>query len=163
MAAFKSTLRSVVVLGLILGAGFLGLWFLGGSKIKIQNLGQKPTSLGLENSKPQNNGTDEFSDFGGKTPQETLKLFIAALEKNDLILAVKYFIPENREIESEDLTKLYEIHLLGDLIKDLKSVKSGKGIDDGHYRFKILDEMGQTAIELELIKNQNGFWKIISL
>ena len=157
MAAFKSALRSIIVLGLILGAGFLGLWFLGGSKIKIQNQNSKISSS------PIVKNNDLFSDFGGKTPQETLKLFIAALEKNDLILAVKYFIPENRETESEDLTKLYEIHLLSDLIKDLKSVKSGKKLDDNRYRFEVLDEMGQTAAELELIKNQNGFWKIISL
>ena len=163
MAAYKGALRSVIVLGLVLSAGFFGLWFLGGSKIKIQNLDQGPTSLGLENSKLQNNGTDEFSDFGGKTPQETINLFIAALEKNDLILAVKYFIPENRGTESEDLTKLYEIRLLNDLIRDLKSVKSGKELNNSRYHFEVFDEAGQIVAELELIKNQNGFWKIISL
>ncbi|KKS46565.1 MAG: hypothetical protein UV48_C0002G0014 [Candidatus Azambacteria bacterium GW2011_GWA2_42_9] len=132
--------------------GWLGLWFLGkqGAEIKVEN-----SDFIVE--------ADEFFNFGGATPKETLKLFIAALEKNDLILAVKYFIPENRETESEDLTKLYEIHLLGDLLKDLKSIKSGKGLDDGRYRFEVLDETGQAAAELELIKNQKGFWKIISL
>lgn len=157
MAAFKSTLRSLMVLGLVLGAGFLGLWFLSGSKIRVQN--QNSGNF----SPPVAKNSDQLSNFGGKTPQETLKLFIAALEKNDLILAVKYFIPENREIESDDLTKLYETHLLGDLIKDLKSVKSGKSLNDSHYRFEVLDETGQTATELEFIKNQSGFWKIISL
>ena len=148
----KSVFRSLMVLLFVLSVGWLGLWFLGkqGAEIKVKN----PNSV-IE--------ADKFFDFGGKTPQETLKLFISALEKNDLILAVKYFIPENRGTESEDLTKLYEIHLLGDLIKDLKSVKSRKGPDDGRYRFEVLDETGQTAAELELIKNKKGFWKIISL
>jgi len=156
LAASKNILRSLIVMGLILGVGFLGLWFLSGSEIKIKN--QNPTS-----SEPQNNGIDQFSNVGGKTPQETLNLFIKNLEKNDLISAVKYFVPENREVESEDLTKLYNINLLGDLIKDLKNIKNGKAVDSSHYRFEIFDESGQATVKIELIKNKNGLWKIISL
>ncbi|MCX6813995.1 MAG: hypothetical protein NT078_02185 [Candidatus Azambacteria bacterium] len=144
-------------MGLILGIGFFGLWFLSGSEIKIKN--QSPTV----SPEPQSNVTDQFSDVGGKTPQETLSLFIKTLENNDLIAAVKYFIPENREMESDDLTKLYNTNLLGDLIKDLKNLKNGKTIDSRHYLFEVPDESGGTAVEIELIKNENGLWKIFSL
>lgn len=150
MAAFKNILRSFIVMGLILGAGFFGLWLLsGGTEIKI--------------TRPND---DQFYDVGGTTPQETLRNFISALEKNDLISAVEYFIPENRETESEDLTKLYKANFLGDLIKDLKTVKNGKEIDSDHYRFEVVDltdPMAQPTVEIELVKNADGFWKIVSL
>lgn len=157
MAASKNILRSLIVMGLILGIGFLGLWFLSGNEIKIKN--QSPAA----SPKPQSNETDQFSDIGGKIPQETIKLLISALEKNDLILAIKYFVPENREVESEDLTRLYNTNLLNDLIRDLKNLKNGKTVDSLHYLFEVPDEGGGTAAEIELIKNKKGLWKVISL
>jgi len=157
LAASKNILRSLIVMGLILGIGFFGLWFLSGSEIKIKN------QSSAVSPKFQTNKLDQFSDIGGKTPQETVGLLASALEKNDLILAIKYFIPENREVESQDLTKLYNTNLLGDLIKDLKNLKNGKTVDSRHYLFEVPDETGGTAAEIELIKNENGFWKIVSL
>jgi len=41
--------------------------------------------------------------IGGKTPQETLDLFIQAIEKNDYELASKYFIIEKQEEELKSL------------------------------------------------------------
>jgi len=146
-------------MGLILGIGFFGLWFLNGNEIKITRPNDSD-AVGQEN---QNGEVDHFSDIGGKTPQETVGLLTGALEKNDLILAIKYFVPENREVESQDLTKLHDTNLLGDLIKDLKNLKNGKTVDNRHYLFEVPDETGGIATEIELIKNENGFWKIISL
>ena len=166
MAASKNVLRSLIVMGFILGAGLFGLWFLSGNEIKIKNLGPKPTSLGLESSNSQgggNNEMDPFSDVGGKTPQETIGLLTAALEKSDLTLAIKFFVPKNREMESEDLTKLYNANILGDLISDLKNLKNGKTMENGHYLFEVPDENGGTAVQIELIKNEKGLWKIVSL
>lgn len=158
MASSKSFIRSVIVLVLILSSGFLGLWFLGGEKIDIKNQGASQINTEL-NKEP----SDGFGKFGGETPQETLEMLINALLKNDLDSAVKYFIPENRKVVSEDLSRLENIKLLGDLMKDLKNIKSGKLKNENLYRFEILDEDGQTSAELELMKNQEGFWKIISL
>ena len=157
MASSKSILRSFIVLISILVVGFLGLWFLGSPKITIKN--QNISSKNLVNKEK----TDLFSDFGGGTPQETLKLLISALEKNDLTLAAKYFTPENRETASEDLARLNNTSLIGDLIKDLKGIKLGKLINETHYYFEISDQTDQTSTELELVKNQKGFWKLISL
>jgi hypothetical protein len=131
-------------MGLVLGVGFFGLWLLGGNEIKISN----------------QSATAPSSAY---TPQETLDLLIKALEKNDLMAAVGYFVPENQAAESEALTKLYDANILGELIKDLKSVKNGKNIDDSRYRFEVLDSSGQNIAEIDLIKNENGIWKIVSL
>ena len=158
MASFKGILRSVLVLSLILITGFLGLWFLSGQEINIKNQNNFP-----DKTAGSKDTADKFSDFGGQTPQETLKLLISALEKNNLTLAAKYFISENRELVSEDLERLNNTNMLSDLIKDLESVKPGKLLDETHYRFEIIDENGQTAAALELVKNKKGLWKIISL
>lgn len=158
MASSKSFIRSAVVLILILSSGFLGLWFLGGEKIDIKNQGASQINM-----EAVDKVGDQFGELGGGTPQETLKMLINALIKNDLDLAVKYFIPENRKTVSEDLSRLENINLLGDLIKDLKNITLGKFKNENLYRFEISDEDGQTSAELELIKNQKGFWKIISL
>lgn len=151
MAATKSILRIFVVMAFVLGAGFFGLWVLNGDNVEVVNNGA-PTA-----SQSQNTGIDRFSNIGGATPQETINLLIKSLEKNDLTAAVQYFIPENRGVESEDLTKLYDANILGELIKDLKSIKDGQAVKDDLYRFKIAD------LEIELKKNTNGIWKIISL
>ena len=158
MASSKGILRSGVVLTLILLTGFLGLWVLRGQEINIKN--QNNVSVKIFEDK---NIADKFSDFGGQTPQETLELLILALEKNDLALATKYFISENRRLVSEDLARLSNTNLLGDLIKDLKNIKLGKLLDETRYYFEIVDETGQAAAALELVKNQKGLWKIISL
>ncbi|MDO8676081.1 MAG: hypothetical protein Q7K16_00235 [Candidatus Azambacteria bacterium] len=160
MRKYTGILRSFVVFGLILGAGWFGLWFLGkyGTEIKIKNPDVAGTSQNIsENEK------DEFYNIGGETPQETISLFVDALLKNNLVLAVKYFVPEAREKESEDLTRLKDAGILGDLIRDLKNLKNGSALDGAHYLFKIFDEMGQMAAEVELIKNKNGSWKLMAL
>ncbi|MFH1393029.1 MAG: hypothetical protein ABIG73_01450 [Patescibacteria group bacterium] len=144
MASSKSILRSIFVMALVLSAGFFGLWLLGGNEINITN--QSATV-------PSN----------AHTPQETLNLLIKALEKNDLTAAVGYFVPENQAMESEALTKLYDANILGELIQDLKSVKNGKNMDDSHFRFEVFDSSGQNIAEIDLIKNENGIWKIVSL
>jgi hypothetical protein len=46
--------------------------------------------------------------YGGKTPEETYNLFVAALKKQDVDLAVKYFIldPERRARYKEDFEEM---------------------------------------------------------
>lgn len=160
MRKYTGILRSFVVFGLVLGAGWFGLWFLGkyGTEIKIKNPDTAGTSQNISE-----NENDEFLNVGGKTPQETILLFVDALLKNNLVLAVKYFVPEAREKEAEDLTMLKDANILSDLIKDLKNLKNGSALNDTHYLFKIFDETGQAAAEVELIKNKNGSWKLMAL
>ena len=151
MAATKSILRVFIVMALVLGAGFFGLWVLNGSDLEVVN--NETATV----SKSQDIEADQFSNIGGTTPQETINLLVKSLEKNDLTAAVRYFVPENRGMESEDLTKLYDANILSDLIKDLKSIKEGQAVNNNLYRFKIAD------LEIELEKNTDGIWKIVSL
>ncbi len=147
------------MLTLVLGIGGLGLWLLRGADFTVKNPdADKSTAVSGANSE------DIFSDFGGKTPEETLLLLIGALQKNNLTLAGKYFAPELRTSQSEDLEKLRKAKLIADLVRSLKSIKTGKNIDGSHYQFEVPGETGgETVIEIELIKNSAGLWKIISL
>ena len=153
----KSFLRATVIFVLILGLGWLGIWVLGrpGTSIEVK----VPEAA---NSVAESGG-DDFSSHGGKTPGEAIKFLISALEKGDLTLAAKYFVPEIREAESEDLNKLSSADLLADLISSLKNLNSGKLLNSSHYRYEINDETGQPVAEVDLIKNETGLWKISSL
>src|SRR3989344_6108538 len=96
--------------------------------------------------------------YGGKTPQETLQMYISAVEKGDYELASKYFIGANQEKELKSLqsSKRENIENIIRLLKQtLQSEgsysedKKGYGIIEPLYvRFKIYP---------------NGIWKIIEI
>ena len=149
----KRILRSVFVLAMVLGIGWFGLWFLENSRgFKVENPERKIDSQSIA-----------AGEYGGKTPRETLDLLIAALEKNNVDLALKYFAPELREAQSHDLKKLQDAKLLADLVKTLKGVKSGKNLNENHYQFDVPEEeAGEIIAEIEMEKNETGFWMIAS-
>ena len=138
-----------------MGAGWFGLWFLSGKEITIRNENAAPA--------PADKNEETFSDVGGRTPKETLDLLITALEKDNLALAAKYFVPEIRDEESEDLKKLHDAKLMADLVQTLKGIKNGKAVDNSHYRFAVPDETGEIIAEIGMVKNATGLWKINSL
>jgi hypothetical protein len=62
--------------------------------------------------------------YGGKTPEETFDMFIAALEKGDIELASKYFVLEKQESWLKTLEEYKTRLLLLDFIQELKSTSS---------------------------------------
>ena len=106
--------------------------------------------------------------YGGKTPQETLDLFVAALEKGDIELASKYFfLKENGERDEkwkEALIKTKAERGFDATIDLFKRAKPDVSLWEGDFRFKIFGESGETEamINLELNKYSN-VWKIESL
>ena len=46
--------------------------------------------------------------YGGQTPEETLELFISAIEAGDLNLAAKYFVLDEQEKWRENLNRIEE-------------------------------------------------------
>ena len=57
----------------------------------------------LENLEKQALGKKAADKIGGKTPQETLDLFISAVEKGDYELASRYFVIERQAAELKSL------------------------------------------------------------
>jgi hypothetical protein len=102
--------------------------------------------------------------YGGKTPEETLQMFIDALKKGDTDLAAKYYIPEKQKQEAEELRRGKEANVLGLLIGDLEKEKIGRALYEDQYRFITVDENNTAEFQFDLLFNaQTKVWKIESL
>ena len=96
--------------------------------------------------------------YGGKTPQETLRLYIEAVEKGDYELASRYFVIEKQEGELESFKKATNdfIDEYNDLLNQAARNK-GNYTTDGNY-FSI-----DKPILVRMIKYPSGVWKIIEI
>ncbi|MBU4057837.1 hypothetical protein KJ828_02665 [Patescibacteria group bacterium] len=104
--------------------------------------------------------------YGGKTPEETLQLFIDALKKGDTELASKYFILSKQGEMENDLKQGIESGGIARLIDYYSNGEIGKTHIDSLniYRFRILKEKDQPGFRLDLILNEStNVWKIESL
>ncbi len=99
--------------------------------------------------------------YGGKTPKETLELFITAVEKGDYDLASKYFILSKQEEWSSGLVKIKEKNNINFIISKLKGVYNEMDNSDpteglnGQKLFTVGSDVPVT-----FIKYPQGNWKI---
>src|SRR3989338_10260294 len=99
--------------------------------------------------------------YGGETPEETLRLFVDALKKEDTELAAKYFVLDKQEQWREDLARLQERNLLGEMVKDLERVERGKDIDSKNARFIVSNKNKEVITIINISENTNGKWKLL--
>lgn len=97
--------------------------------------------------------------YGGKTPEETLGLYVAALEKGDYELASKYFIQGNQEKEVKKLEDLSDSLSIERYLISAKKmlVATGEYSKDG-VGYTIKD-----PFYAGLRKYPNGIWKIVEI
>lgn len=119
----------IIVLAAILGFfGFLVALDYGLKAYNNWKFNQELTKLEEEMNKPY------LEDiYGGKTPKETLELFIAAVEKEDFDLASKYFVLSKQE-------------------EWKKKLKNGKENDSLKNLFKLIDD------EMEILNKAEPLW-----
>ncbi|MBI2062800.1 MAG: hypothetical protein HYT61_01000 [Candidatus Yanofskybacteria bacterium] len=119
--------------------------------------------------------------YGGKTPEETFDMFIAALENDDVELASKYFVLNKQDQWKKTLEEYKAQNLLKDFVIELKNQKkiwkSEKTNDPNAAAFyypvtiekdSVVDFNGQkisieagTSTNTSLFqKYSNGIWKI---
>ena len=104
--------------------------------------------------------------YGGKTPQETLQMYIDAVEKGDYELASRYFVLDKQERELNYLISLSDNEKLSWFLeKMLKGafIESGeyRDIDEKHYRIEIKsDEPNIYYSIIYFFKYPNNTWKI---
>ena len=114
--------------------------------------------------------------YGGKTPEETLQMFIEALKKEDIELASKYFMLETNTQDPDYLTRNKIIkalenyktqNRLGELINILSRLepsKSNRSPEDGDYEMVLYDKNGNIEVSLLMVLNKESkVWKIVSL
>ncbi len=108
--------------------------------------------------------------YGGKTPQETLNLFISALEKEDVELASRYFIL--RSDGTSDMQLLGNIKTAkdnGELIIIINKLKKAEPYKkdiayETDYKFVVFDDNKEVDVYIDMKFNKySGVWKIESL
>lgn len=77
--------------------------------------------------------------YGGTTPEETYRLFLEALKKQDIELASKYFILNKQEEYKNLFTQIKNSGQWDNMMKDLLDSRNLKGKieDDGDYKIEI--------------------------
>jgi len=108
--------------------------------------------------------------YGGKTPEETLNMFIDALKKGDVELASRYFMLEDDGIldhKWEDaLIKAKDENKLSEIINTLLQTKSDPQatISKDYYVFSARDKNGKVIADIDLRFNKySNVWKIESI
>ena len=124
--------------------------------------------------------------FGGETPEETLRLFLEAMEESDLVLASQYFVTGN--IQNQIYAYLRKIQKNGTLkntqVQWEAALENGEGLDDGLNRYAISYKVkvskdsfltdytngrqfkikkGEYTNIIYFVKNKSNIWKILSI
>ena len=97
--------------------------------------------------------------IGGKTPQETLDMFIKAVESGDYELASRYMVLENQIKEKEELLSLVEKNNLKLIINLFKNAKPDGDIINGSFRMKSKTDLGPYYF-IRFVLYPSGNWKI---
>ena len=99
--------------------------------------------------------------YGGKTPRETLELFIAAVEKEDFELASKYFVLDKQEEWGNGLINAKEKNNLIWLIEELRKINNSLDYVDptAQLNGRELYTVGEKML-VTFIKYPQGIWKI---
>ncbi len=157
--------------------GFLGIiiftiggFLLWGKYLSPQAKYQRETQKNYEKyltwEKNYNKAMEE-DIYGGKTPEETLQMFIEALKKEDIELASKYFVlRSDGSVDpklKEGLEKLKTNNRLEEMISKLSLIKLTFKDDDGAL-FKLYNSNGEIDLLIEIKLNKNSkIWKIESI
>ncbi|HPT40104.1 MAG TPA: hypothetical protein PLQ44_00655 [Candidatus Paceibacterota bacterium] len=107
--------------------------------------------------------------YGGKTPQETLDMFINALEKGDIELAGKYFALDDNLSRQKWEDALKDSYMKGEVPKIIGLLKrleasSEQSILETEYEFIVLGENGLADYIVHMRLNEySKVWKIVSM
>jgi len=108
----------------------------------------------------------ENDTFGGETPEETIQLFIEALEAGDIDLATKYFVIDKQAERKKILEEIKEKGQLVNTVKSVKMLANKYSLiegDDSRFIFEALNEAGELILQVDVARGPNGKWKILDL
>ena len=94
--------------------------------------------------------------YGGKTPQETLDMFISAVEKGDYELASKYFVVERQDKWKDDLVSIAKDNKLNIFLNPLKEARNNIGEYSENKKIYLINN----PISVDLIIYPSNLWKI---
>lgn len=148
----------------VLTVGFFALYVVGYNlygfvEQKIAQRGVAQFAGNLKAAQEQEDARRRQDTYGGKTPQETLRLYIEAVEKRDFDLASKYFVWSEQKKERDSLGRNEE-KILNSYVAQLRESFAQGGemsYDGSSYVYR-------RPLYVNLVKyEQNGVWKIASI
>ncbi|TSC96810.1 MAG: hypothetical protein Athens071426_446 [Parcubacteria group bacterium Athens0714_26] len=173
----KNYLKHAVIFLIIMAFGFGGYWgwtrYWSPQAKKNMELQKKIDFYNAFEANYKKALTED--NYGGKTPQETLNMFIDALKKGDMELAAKYFMIDTNESSDTYLThKKWE--------EALNNIKSTKKLDEvinnftkavptidqsldmkDIFWFSVYGVNGEALKDIEVkYNNYSGVWKLES-
>ena len=120
----------------VLAVFFLMVFDLGWRQYQVWKDQQAVEELkqALEQTEAERERRMEEDTAGGNTPQETLDLYIEAVEVGDYELASKYFVIEKQEEELENLQKAYieNIDIILGVLKQTELVDLRKELEESY-------------------------------
>jgi len=100
--------------------------------------------------------------YGGKTPKETLDLFITAVEKGDFTLASKYFVLDKQE-EWEKRLENGDRQKLNNWVDSLKRAQERGSLWEGNFQMEVKSEGDKIGLVIDFTKYPSSVWKIQEL
>lgn len=162
----KNLIWVTIILIIVIVIGLYFLFFQKDKEFVVRDKDSFKSGQDYLNYLEQYKQAQSKDTYGGKTPEETLQLFIDALKKGDTELASKYFILSKQGEMENDLKQGIESGGIARLIDYYSNGEIGKTHIDSLniYRFRILKEKDQPGFRLDLILNEStNVWKIESL
>jgi len=142
----------LIVLVIIL-AGLFEYWRVSRRSEAIKNLVEN-----MERSAQEDYIKAMADTYGGKTPQETLRMYISAVEKGDYELASKYFILGEQEKELQSLRNSPPEN-----IKNLINFLNEALKNQGSYSEDKTGFAIRRPVLVDLRIYPNGIWKIVEI
>ncbi|MES2953693.1 MAG: hypothetical protein V4674_04015 [Patescibacteria group bacterium] len=102
--------------------------------------------------------------YGGATPDSTIDLLATALEKGDLDLASKYFMPDKQMVMKSRFEEGKTHNTIDGFVSLLRGPKSGSEPFSGTYQFSIKVADDGIPFLIDLVKNPaTNIWKVEEL
>lgn len=118
-------------------------WWIAGADSRAENMQAYKGWLAMEAESAALEAQYRADTYGGTTPEETLRLFIEALEKKDYILASKYFLVEERA------------SFLSEIRDSDKNGFSDEYIEVLNYRHVVSVSEDKTGADIDFLDSQN--------
>mgnify|MGYP001571083277 CR=1 FL=1 len=161
----KKNLIWVVIILIILVVGAYFLFFQKNDEFVVRDKDSFTSQQDVLDYFEQYKQAQNKDTYGGKTPEETLSLFVDALKKGDVKLASKYFVLDKQKEMEKELSVGKQNDVLKLLIGDLEKENKKTCYD---YRkaceFTTFDDNNVAEFSFVLSLNElTNIWKIESL
>jgi len=137
-------------------------WFGDQAKYRIQNSAREAY---LDQVKSQDAALEakyKADTYGGTTPEETLRMFIEALEKKDYVLASKYYLVEDQSQALDDLQTSEQNGYVAAYLSILSKTNKGQSLSSGQeYAIEFFSNEGeQVHFERFKLNTFTNKWKL---